>query len=120
MRIYTINRRALTKAKLFNDDRFFRMLSGRCNYVDETTVRMFYFGLIRLMVSELRTNKAVRLPHLGDFALIEYTKRKGVSGRHLDGTPRYVTLTKANVFKFYPKYTLKSYFNKMQRKPLGQ
>ena len=112
------DRRALTKEGIFNDDRFFRLLSERCNYVDDATVRMFYLGLVKLIVSELRTNGAIRLPHIGDFALIKQMAKTILSGRTADGMPRRINADPLNMLKFYPKYTLRLYFQKFNR-PLG-
>lgn len=102
-----INRRELGKSGLLKEDRFYQLLAARCNYVDDKIVKSFYLALVKLVVSELRANKVIRLPHLGDFALVEQKPKTALVGkfRKFIGAIRIV--------KFYPKDALRQYFSKL-------
>lgn len=102
-----INRKELNKSGLLKEDRFYQLLASKCNYVDDKTVKMFYIGMVKLIVSELRTNKFVRLPYLGDFALIEQKPKTALVGKFR----KFIGAIK--ILKFYPKIALRQYFNKM-------
>lgn len=101
-----INRRELQKSGLFTEDRFYQLLSERCNFIDRQTARSFYHELVRLIVSELRTHKVVRLPMLGDFALIKQKPKSALVGKVR------MMIGEISILKFYPKDTLRQYFNK--------
>jgi len=106
-----IDVRALAKKGIFDEDRFFRLLSEQNNYVDAKTVKDFYMGLVRLLTKELRENGVVRLPHIGDFALVKAKDRIGWAGqfrRMLYG--KYI-------LKFYANYAWRNYFLKLGEKP---
>ena len=98
-----IKRRELKKQGYLNEDTFFQNLQANCNFVDEETVRRFYLGLVKTVTSELRTNKVSRLPHLGDFALVEQKPRTLLKGKTRE-------IRKPTVLKFYPKVAWRQYF----------
>jgi len=102
-----VNIRELKKTGILNEKRFFRLLSEKCNYVDEATVRDFYLGLVKTMTSELRENGIVRLPHIGDFALVKQKDRKGLAGR------TQAMIRGSYTLKFYVKRELNDYFKKL-------
>jgi len=98
----------LKNKELLDEKRFFRLLSEQSNYLDYDTSFHFYMGLVLLIGDELRKNQFVRLPHLGDFALVRQKARPGWVGKaHLVIHPR-------DVLKFYPKERLRRYFNARQ------
>jgi hypothetical protein len=102
-----IDVRALAKKGIFDEDRFFRLLSEQNNYVDPKTSKDFYMGLVRLITQELRVNGVARLPHLGDFALVKQKDHIGWAGKYqrmMEG--KYV-------LKFYPKEIWRRYFHKL-------
>lgn len=101
-----INVRELAKKGIFNEDRFYRLLSENCNYMDPKATKEFYLGLVRLVSSELRTNGVIRLPHLGDMALVALAPKVGLEGKvkKMMGV-KYM-------LKFYIHYALKKYFSK--------
>ena len=101
-----INRRG--KKNLLNDKRFYRLLSEQCNFADKDTLFVFYIGLIQLVGQELRRHRVVRLPHLGDMALVRQKPRPGWMGK------AHVYMGERDVLKFYPKERLRRYFNKRQ------
>ena len=76
--------------------------------MDQDTVSTIYMGMVKLVSQELRTNKIVRLPHLGDFALVEQKSRPAWTGR------AHVQLGAKDILKFYPKEALRRYFSKWQ------
>lgn len=91
-----------------NQKEFFRLLSAECNYVDERTVRMLYFGLLRVITQELRSNKCARLPHLGDFALVQQKSRPAWVGK------AQVRIAPRDVLKMYPAEKMRRYFSAKQ------
>jgi nucleoid DNA-binding protein len=102
-----INLRELGKAGVLNEKKFFKKLSEKCNYVDEATVKSFYMGLVKTITSELRENGVVRLPHLGDFALVKQKDRKGLAGK------TQTIIRGGYRLKFYVKRELNEYFKKL-------
>ena len=96
------------KRDLLSEDRFYDLLSQQCNYMDKDAVSDFYMGVVKLVAQELRTNKIARLPHLGDFALVEQRPRIGWAGKSR------VFFDSRDVLRFYPKEALRRYFNKRQ------
>jgi nucleoid DNA-binding protein len=98
-----IKRRELRKKGLLDETTFFRELSARCNYADEETVRRFYGALVKTITAQLRNNKVCRLPHLGDFALVEQKPRSVLSGKSR-------TKLQPVVLKFYPNDGWRQYF----------
>lgn len=102
-----IDIRELVKKGILDETRFFRLLSEQNNYVDPKTVRDFYMGLVRVLSTELKENGVVRLPHLGDMALVRQKDKIGWAGqfqRMIEG--KYM-------LKFYPKETWRKYFHKL-------
>lgn len=102
-----IDTRELVKKGILDETRFFRLLSEQNNYVDPKTVRDFYMGLVRLLSQELKQNGVVRLPHLGDMALVKQKDKLGWAGqfqRIIQG--KYM-------LKFYPKESWRKYFVKL-------
>lgn len=105
-----INRRQ--NKHLLNDKRFYDLLSQQYGHISKDEAFIMYIAVVKLVEQELRRHKMVRLPHLGDFALV---KRKG--GPALVGTQQ-VNIGDRDVLKFYPKERLRRYFNARQPHPL--
>ncbi len=93
---------------LLSEDRFFRMLVQQCPQVNRDEAFLLYVGMVQLVEQELRRHKVVRLPHLGDFALVQQKARPGWMGT------KQVQMAEREVLKFYPKERLRRYFNKRQ------
>ena len=103
---WTAPTKHLKKKELLKDKEFYRKLSRKCNFVDDGTVFLWYVGLIQLVSQELRRNKFVRLPHLGDFAIVTQKPRPAWTGK------MHVRLGPTEVLKFYPKEKLRRYVRK--------
>lgn len=67
-------------------------------------------GLVRLLTQELRENGVIRLPHLGDLALVKQKDKIGWSGQFQK------MLTGKYMLKFYAKETWRKYFVKLAEK----
>ena len=106
--------RHLKKKELLCADHFFQLLSAESNFVDKRTVRDFYQALARVLTQELRTHKFVRLPMLGDMALVEQKARPAIVGK----SRRQVRIAPRDVLKFYPKERWRRYFNAKQGDPI--
>lgn len=91
--------------------RFFRLLSEQNNYVDPKTCNDFYMGLVRLIADELRKNKFVWLPAIGECALVKQKNRLGWAGK------TRITIDGREILKIYPDRKLREYFNKRQQTP---
>lgn len=100
-----INLRELGKKGLLDTGRFYGLLSQKCNYMDEESVKTVYLGLVKLISEQLRENDVIRLPHLGDFALVPQAPRSQLIGRGRQ------FMAGMKVLKFYPKYAWRQYFN---------
>lgn len=98
----------LKDPELLSEKRFYRLLSEQSNYIDPDMASLFYAGLVRVVASELRTNKMARLPHLGDFCLVKQKARLGWAGNLRTMIPEM------EILKFHPSEKLRRYFNKKQ------
>ena len=105
-----IDLRELAKKGVLDEDRFFRLLSEQNNYVDPKTVKDFYMGLVRLLSKELKENGVVRLPCLGDMALVKQKDKMGWAGQF-----RRMIYGKY-MLKFYPKEAWRKYFTELEKK----
>jgi hypothetical protein len=105
-----INIRELSKKGVLDEDHFFQLLSEQNNYVDERTVRDFYMGLVRVLTKELKEKGVVRLPHIGDIALVRQKDKLGWAGQY-----QRMILGKYMI-KFYPKEAWRKYFAKLGEK----
>ncbi len=101
----------LKRKELLDQKRFFRLLSEKSNYIDYDTSFCFYMGLVELIGQELRENKFIRLPFLGDFCLIEQAPRVAWCGR------LQAVISRRDVLKFYVKEDLRRRFNERQGAP---
>jgi len=97
----------IKKTGVLDEKRFYKLLAERCNYVDDETVKMFYLALVKTISAELRQNGMVRLPHVGDFALIKQKDKLGLVGR----SQRMVR--GSYMLKFYAKRNFSDYFKKI-------
>ena len=98
----------LKRKELLDSERFFRLLGLQSRFMDRDIAFVFYMGLVGLIGEELRKNKFVRLPHLGDMALVLQKPRPAWVGR------AHVIMGSREVLKFYPKEYLRRRFNKRQ------
>lgn len=102
-----LNLREMKKSGLLDEDRFFQLLSEKCNYIDKETAKTFYMAMVKVVVSDLRTNGICRLPHLGDMAIMKQKPRSVLAG-----TVRKI-MQEMYVLKFFPKEALRIYFSKL-------
>ncbi len=107
----SINLSELKKTGILDEDRFYRLLSEQNNYVDHKSVKDFYMGLVRLLTKELRDNGVVRLPHLGDLAMVKQKDTTGLAGKFR------VKIVGKYILKFYPKEAWRDYFSKLSETP---
>ena len=105
-----INRHALRKKGFFDEERFYRLLSEHCGYIDPVVSKRFYLGLVKAVTGELRTRGLVRLPHLGDFALVWQKSKSGFSGR-IGKEHTRTLLPPTRMIKFYPNDGWRKYFS---------
>ena len=103
------NIKHLKKKELLSEERFFRLLSEQNNYVDPKTCNDFYMGLVRLIADELRKNKFIWLPAIGEYALVQQKSRFGWVGKER------IVISGMEILKFYPDMKLRKYFNKRQQ-----
>ena len=102
--------RALANSGVLSEERFFRLLSERCNFVDPKTVKSFYLSLVRLMTAELRKNGVVRLPHIGDLALVKQKDTVGWVGN------TQKKIEERYALRFYVNGAFRDYFADLQRR----
>jgi nucleoid DNA-binding protein len=98
----------LKSSELLDKKRFYRLLSAQTNFIDPKTTMLFYTGLVFLIANELEKHKFVRLPDIGDLALVEQAPRPAWCGR------MHAMISRRFVLKFYPKQRFRQYFNSKQ------
>lgn len=89
-------------------ERFYSLLSERCNYMNTTTVMQFYLSTVAVVLDELRRGKIVTLPLLGDLQLVEQKRRVAWVGK------RQAVIGPRDVLKFRATDDLKRYLSAMQ------
>lgn len=99
--------REVKKTGVLDEKRFFMLLSHQCDFVEPKIVKKFYMGLVRHLTGELRKNGIVRLPHLGDIALVKKKDGMGWAGKH------QVILKGQYLLKFYSCKQWRTYFSKL-------
>lgn len=99
---------------LLNDERFYKLLSQQYSHISKDEAFIMYIAIVKLVEQELRRHKMIRLPHLGDFALVKYKGRPALVGG------QQVQMGDREVLKFYPKERLRRYFNAQQAHPMSQ
>ena len=99
----------LKKKELLGNERFYRLLSENSNYIDPEVAVRIYLSLVIVIEEELRKHKFIRLPVLGDFALVRQKSRPAWVGRS------HSVIDGMEVLKFYPKQDFRRHFNKRQR-----
>ena len=108
---WTAPTKCLKRKELLDEDRFFRLLGLKSKFVDRDTAFIFYMGLVELIGAELRVNKFIRLPHIGDIALVMQKPRPAWVGQS------HVVIGSREVLKVYPKEHLRRYFAYRQGPP---
>ena len=106
-----IDIKELKKMGALDEDKFFRLLSDQNNYVDIDVVKDFYMGLVRVVTQELRQNGVVRLPCMGDFALVKQREGFGWMGK------KQGVFNGMYVLRFYALNAWRLYFKKLAKKP---
>ena len=99
----------LRKKELLSNERFYRLLSEHSNYIDPEAVARIYLGLVMLIDEELRKHKFIRLPILGDFAIVRQRSRPGWVGR------AHCVIDGLEVAKFYMKEDFRRHVNKRRK-----
>jgi len=102
-----INLRELKKKGLLDEKKFYELLSDECNYVGPEVVKENYLALVRVLTKQLRKNGVVRLPLLGDMALVKQKPRLGLVGKI------QMVVSGAYSLKFYAARPWKEYFKKI-------
>ena len=80
---------------LIGEDRFFRLVSSQCDYMDEETIKSVYMAVVRVISKDLKENEIARIPHIGDLVMVEKTARMGLVGK------TRVMMPESKVVKFY-------------------
>jgi hypothetical protein len=78
MRARPINIRAIQRTGALDEHAFMRDISSFMNFASEEEVQRFYMAFVKAVTKRLRENGIVRLPHLGDVALLK--SHKGNAG----------------------------------------
>ncbi len=106
---WTTPTRHLRKKELLGNERFYRLLSEHSNYIDPVVAASIYLSLVYVIVDELRKHKFIRLPTLGDFAIVRQKSRPAWVGRN------HCVIDGMEILKFYPKSSFREYFNQRQK-----
>jgi nucleoid DNA-binding protein len=98
----------LRKKELLDDERLYHLISEHTNYIDPEVACRVYLGMVLAITEELRKHKFIRLPALGDFAIVRQKSRPAWLGRS------HCVIDGFEVLKFYPKESFRRYFNNRQ------
>lgn len=98
----------LKKKQLLSNERFYRLLSEHSDYIAPEAVARIYLGLVVLIGDELKKHKFIRLPIIGDMALVRQKSRPAWVGR------THCVIDGREVLKFYIKEDFRRYINKRQ------
>lgn len=86
----------------------FTKVSERANYLNEEVVREVYYELVRVLVHELRTKKAVKMPDFGEFRITLHKERRARDAN----TKEMITVPACHTVKYKADYKLKNFFKK--------
>jgi len=106
-----IKRNELRKNKAFDDERFYRELSESCGYISHDMAQRYYLSLVKVITKRLKNEDLIRLPHLGDFALVQQQEKKVLGGKDIAGRYLRRVLPAQKILKFYPLDSWRKYFN---------
>ncbi len=98
----------LKRKELLDRERFFLMLSKHNNYMDPVALGHVYLCIVTAIMEDLRKHKFVRLPVLGDLALIRQKARPAWVGK------AHCVIDGREVLKFYPNESLRRQMNARQ------
>lgn len=119
-----VDRQLLFRKGLLDPERFFSLVSRRCNYIDEEIVKMVMIAMTKTISSELKQHEFVHIPYFGEFMLMDYnsgnriafggstTKRKG-------NLKLMMPIKDFKVVKFYMNSAWRDYMNKWQWEKKG-
>ena len=99
----------LRKKELMDNERFYRLLSQRSNYMAPESVVAVYLALTMVIVDELRAHKYIRLPILGEFATVRQKSRPAWLGR------AHCIIDGLEVLKFYPRQDFRQFIRNGQK-----
>lgn len=88
-------------------EEFFSSVAAKANYVSGESVKDIYYGLLRVIIQELRERGAVNLPDFGDIVIHRHKARMS----HDLQTDSMVMLPEKSTIKFRPCKELKKYFH---------
>lgn len=104
------DRRLLRKLGVIDENKFFQTLSEKAGYMDPETAKAFYMALVRTVTEELRNKGFSRLPHLGDFFLLQQKPKPLLAGRSESGQLLRRLAPAMKILKFYPTEAWRKYF----------
>lgn len=108
IRVMTYRSPTTRQLRKMRKDRFYRLLSERCNYMDKASIAQVYLSLIAVIMDELRRDKVVTLPLLGDMQLVQQKRRVAWVGK------TQAVIGPRDVLKFRATDDLKRYLSQMQ------
>lgn len=91
------------------DSEFYELLSEGWNHLEPETVKQFYLAFVKIVSRQIRTKGVIRLPHLGDYAIVKTPPtRPRIRGRY-SGVD--MSENDSYALRFYPDRNLKKYFS---------
>ena len=101
----TLNARVVNKMKSIKPEDFFKKVALNSNVSDLSLVRDVFYGMIRTISQELKSNHIVKLPDWGEFTIKLHKARNFVGVRGEKGR-----LPAKPTVKFSPDRKVKEYF----------
>jgi len=88
--------------------KFFDRLSEKNGYADPQTMEDYYYGMVKVIVDELKNGGSVRLPDFGEFKITTMKARKIMNVN----TGVHDNLPACKVLKFIPCIKIRDYIKK--------
>ena len=89
----------------------FNKISAESGYIDPETIKKIYFGLLRVILSELRNSGRIKLTDWGEFRITTYKERKVGD---LNNPGNCLKLFPTNVIKFTACNRLREYIKNIK------
>lgn len=102
--------------KSIKSEEFFKLVAVRAGVSDLDTIKRVFYGMIKVISSELRNKHTVKMPDWGEFNLLIYKSRNTLNV----GTGRIEPLPPKPMVKFVPDLKVKKYFYSLMGSSLDE
>lgn len=97
------------KMKSIKTEEFFKLVAVNSGISDLDVIRRVFYGMIKTISRELRTNEIINLPDWGKFFLKTHKPKKVMNVN----TGDHMVIKPTKLVKFIPDYKVKKYFHSL-------